>query len=410
MTDDTRKNKKKALYIITKSVWAGAGKYVYDLAKGLPSNEFEVFVAGGGKGALAQKLEKTGIPYFEIKHFQRDISLAGDILAFFEIIALLFKTRPDIVHVSSSKAGGLAGAAIFIYRIIALQATSYRLKAIFTAHGWAFAEKRSSAQIRLIKFASRLTCLFYNKVICVSEFDRELAIKNKITGKKKLTTIHNGIKIEEYPFLTKEKARAGIMNHESRIKNADGIWIGTIGEFTKNKGHTFLIDAISNLQSSIPSFRCILIGFGEEKEELESRIKNYELSDKIFLVENLENAPMCLKAFDIFVLPSLKEGLPYTLLEAGLAMLPVVASNVGGIPEIIKIPSTNSTSSLQTGSGQATGLLADPGNSEELKNKIEKIIENPALKSAMAYALWEKICQEFRFEQMLQKTTDVYLK
>jgi len=403
MPNNAQKEKKKVLYIITKSVWAGAGKYVYDLATGLPGDRFEASAAAGGRGELARKLEEAKIPYYEIKHFQRDVSLLGDVFSFFEILSLLFRTHPDVVHVSSSKASGLGGVAIFIYRIffrLSLQPTCYKLQAIFTAHGWAFAEKRNALQIKLIKLASKITCIFYNKIICVSEFDRQIALKNKIAPAKKLVTIHNGIKIDEYEFLTKEKARERIKNYDSRIKNEEEIWIGTIGEFTKNKGQAYLIEVAEKLKIKNLKFKIVLIGFGEEYENLKFKIKNLKLEDNVFLLNNLESAPKYLKSFDIFTLPSLKEGLPYTILEAGLARLPVAASNIGGIPEIIENPSA--------GSGQATGLLVEPENSEDLKNKIEKMIENTELRSNMAHALWEKVHQEFRFEQMLKKTVSAY--
>ncbi len=140
----TGESKKKILYIITKSVWAGAGKYTRDLAVSLPRNEFEPMVAAGGKGAMAEKLISAGIPYFEIKGFQRDVSFQKDIRAFFEILALLFKIKPDTVHVSSAKAGGIAGAAILAYKLFT---SHFSLIACFTAHGWTFNEPRPRWQI-----------------------------------------------------------------------------------------------------------------------------------------------------------------------------------------------------------------------------------------------------------------------
>ena len=403
-------NRKKVLYIITKSVWGGAGKYVFDLAANLPPEQFKVFVAAGPEPSRQQKtlfskLKEKNIPCFEIKHFRKDISFLKDILSFFEILRLLFKIKLDIIHVNSSKAGGLAGPAILIYRILKpLMASGYSLITIFTAHGWVFNEERSAFQIRIIKFFSKITCLFYNKIICVSEFDRQIAIKNKITGEKKLITIHNGINFNEYRFLTKEKAREGIMNHESclsadRLKiketaDKNSIWIGTIGEFTKNKGQSYLIEAITMLQASGFKLQAVLIGFGEDKEELELQIKNHKLSEKIFVVENLPDAPLHLKAFDVFVLPSIKEGLPYTLLEAGLARLPVVATEVGGIPEIIE--------------NKATGFLVEPGKPNKIAEAIEHFIDNGNLRSELSFELWGKINRKFRLEQMLNATLSAY--
>lgn len=346
--------KKSILYIITKSVWGGAQKYVYDLATGLSQTSlpagkagFRPMVAAGGTGPLAQKIISAGIPYFEIKSFQRDVNAFKDIFAFFEILSLLFKTKPDIVHVSSAKAGGISGVAIFLYKILA---TKYKTRAVFTIHGWTFNEPRPKWQIFLIKFFSKLTCLFYDKIICVSEYDKQCAIKNKIAPERKLITIHNGIKPKDYNFYERTEKR---------------FTVGTIGEETKNKGHKYLMEAAKNFPG---------INFN--------------------IVSNMSDAAMYLKNFDIFVLPSLKEGLPYVLLEAGLAEVPIIATNVGGIPEIIQ--------------NNETGILVNPTSAEEITGAIKKFIDNPELTKTLARNAREKILQEFSFEKMLNKTLAAY--
>ena len=126
------------LYIVTKSVWGGAQKYVFDLATALPKNDFEVIVASGGNGPLKEKLLGSDITHKTVPHFTRDVGLFNDVLAFFEILSILNKTNPDIIHVSSSKAGGVAGVALLFYK--------RKTKKIFTVHGWAFNEDRPKWQ------------------------------------------------------------------------------------------------------------------------------------------------------------------------------------------------------------------------------------------------------------------------
>lgn len=378
------KSKKKILYVITKSVWGGAGKYVYDLATNLNKEKFEVFVAAGGNGPLAQKIKEAGIPYYNIKNFQRNINVLKEIFSYFEILLLLLKIRPDVIHVNSSKAGGIVGVAAWDYRFLTL---NFKIKIIFTAHGWAFHESRRRWQIFLIKLFTRITCLYYSKIICVSEFDRLSAIKNHIAPARKLIIIHNGIDSNEYKFLSREEARIKLN------VPIDAVCIGTIGEFTKNKGQEYLIDAIQKLKTKNYKLKTIIIGWGENKPNLKSQISNLGLENDVFLIENLIPATQYLKAFDIFVLPSLKEGLPYTLLEAGLAVLPVVSTQVGGIPEVI---------------GHDEGLLAKPGNARDLAEKIEMMIENPEDRKFMSTALWNKVTSEFSLEKMLRATVTTY--
>ncbi len=382
-------SKKKVLYIITKSVWAGASKYTHDLAVSLPKDKYAPIVAAGGRGAMAEKIISADIPYFEIKSFQRDVSMFKDIFAFLEILSLFFKIKPDVVHVSSAKAGGIAGVAVFAYKLFT---SRFSVVACFTVHGWTFNEPRPRWQTTLIKIFSKLTCLFYGKIICVSEHDYDVALKNRITSEKKMVVIRNGIKPEEYDFLPKEEARKAISHHlEAELPS--GAWVGTIGEFTKNKGHLFLIEAIKKLSAVGCRLSAVLIGFdGGEKRNLESQIKNGGLSDKVFLIEGLPDAAKYLKAFDVFVLPSLKEGLPYVLLEAGLAGLPIVASNVGGIPEIVE--------------NGKTGILTSPADG--LADAIKELIENPEMRNKLSVAAREKILQDFSFKKMLAETVRLY--
>src|SRR3989338_3782447 len=150
---------KKILYIITKSVLGGAGKYVYDLATHLPDG-YSATVAAGGNGALFTLLEKQSVPTHHIKHFTRNIGFARDIAAFFELLLLFWRERPDIIHVNSSKAGGIAGIAALFYE----KTTGRRMRKIFTAHGWAFHEDRPKWQLALIRLLSRCTAVLYNQI------------------------------------------------------------------------------------------------------------------------------------------------------------------------------------------------------------------------------------------------------
>jgi len=381
-------SKKSILYIITKSVWGGAAKYVLDLAIGLNS-KYNIKVAGGpsyakatagkGKGKLAQETIKANIPYFEIKNFQKKVSFFKDIFAFFEILKLIFKLKPDIIHINSSKAGGIAGLAGWIYK----KTKNPHIKIIFTAHGWAFAEDKTALQIILVKFFSRLTAFFCDKIICVSEYDRQIAIKNNITKQNKLITIHNGIDAESIKFLPREEAQRKLINKTSPFL------IGCIAEWNKNKGIRYLLEAS-------PNFDTVLIGSGEniDKEKVYRIIRKYKLNN-IYTHEWIKDVSRYFKAFNLFILPSVKEGLPYTLLEAGLAQVPVIATLVGGVPEIIE--------------HNINGILVQPKNSQELANAITKIIRNKELKLKLTQSSREKIIQNFSLKQMIEKTRKVYL-
>lgn len=387
--------RQRVLYIITKSVWGGAARYVFDLATNL-SDEFSVSVAGGGREKFYQVIAQTNIPYFNIPAFQREINIFKEILSFFEILGLLFQIKPNIIHVNSSKAGGVAGVAGKIYQFFSGKKacpSDRRVRLIFTAHGWAINEDRPDWQIKLIEFFSRLTCLFYDKIICVSEYDRQTALKNNLAPEKKLVTIHNGIDFAKLNFLPKEEAQEKLLTAASAKQPISGVVIGSIAEWTKNKGLAYLLKAVK--RAKIKNARVILIGSGEnpDKEKMRRLIEKYQLKN-IHLIEWIDHAASYLKAFDTFVLPSLKEGLPYTLIEAMAAKVPVIATNVGGVPEMIE----NGT----------TGVLIQPKNSRQLAEKILDLINNPGEARELAEKAKAKAENDFSFTKMKEKTLGLY--
>ncbi len=378
----------KILFLITKSVWGGAAKYVFDLAREMKKEGFDAAVAAGGKGSLAQELVKEEIKYFNISYFQRKVNPFKEPLAFLEILSLLFQARPDIIHANSPKAGGLAGPAILIYRLAFFLK---KITSVYTAHGWAVAEARPRWQIFLIKIFSKATALFYDKIICVSKNDRRIAVKEKIAPSSKLFVIYNGI--EDIPFLSHEQAFSKLVpqNNKAVPKKT----IGSIAEWTKNKGLIYLLKAVKKTQKKGYTFNTILIGSGEnpDKDKIKRLISKYKIKN-IHLIEFIPQAAKYLKAFDVFILPSIKEGLPYTIIEAMAAERPIIASKVGGIPELIK--------------HNQNGLLVEPRDSQQICQSIKKILDNPALEQKFAQKNRQKISEKFSLKKMARETISLY--
>lgn len=373
----------KIVYFITKSYWGGAAKYVIDLASGLDPKENEIYIAAGGKEALFRRAEEQGINYIEIPHFGRKISVIGDVLSFFEVLATLYKIKPDVIHVNSSKAGGVCGAAGFVYRILGnLPTRTGKLEMIFTAHGWAFHESRPKFQLFLIRLFSRLTCKFYDKIICITSIDYNAAIRYKIAPKKKLELIPNGINSEDLKFLTKKEAQEKLFGKNKSLV------IGTVGEWVHNKGWDILLKAIEPLLEKYVDITLALIAGGESPHKKEIT------HEKIIVIENLQDAHKYLKAFDIFVFPSRKEGLAYALLEASLAELPIIASAVGGNFDIID--------SLKT------GVLFHPGDHDMLRTFLDKFIQNLPNAKKLGKSAREKVEKKFSIHTMREKTYKLY--
>ena len=144
----------KILYVITKSNFGGAQRYVFDLATHLPKEEFDVVVALGGTGeqgaqagTLNKMLQEVGVRTVVLKHASRNIHVISDVFLFFELLHLFKKECPDVIHLNSSKVGGLGTLAARLFSLFSLLSTkNYQLKTIFTVHGFAFAEERHHSE------------------------------------------------------------------------------------------------------------------------------------------------------------------------------------------------------------------------------------------------------------------------
>ena len=378
-------NKKTILYLITQSELGGAQRYCFDLIKSL-KNEFNVIIAfgeQGQKGALARKLEANKITYYTIPHLVRTISPIQDFLAMMQIIKLIKKIKPDIVHLNSSKISILGSTACFLTKS---KICNLKSKIIYTAHGWVFNEPLPFYKKTFYKYAERLTSCFKNKIICVSNFDYKIALTNKIVPKEKLITIHNGI--EPIEFLSRQEAREKL-----NLDNNEFI-IGSVGNLYKTKGFIYLIEAIKQLIDEGIDAKAVIIGEGPERQNLENLISKHNLKNKIILAGRIQQAAELLSAFDIYVCSSIKEGLSYTIIETMLNGLPIIATKVGGNPELIE-------------EGK-TGFLIEPQNSLALSNKIEEIINTSDLQQELSTKARIKAQEEFNLEKMVKKTKEVY--
>ncbi len=374
----------KIIYLITQSELGGAQKNVLDLAVSL-KNDYEILVAAGpeGQGQLLKELEKQKIKTKKLSWLRRSVNPLFDFLAFWEIKNLLKKEKPDILHLHSSKAG-----------ILGSLAASPKTKIVYTVHGAVFEAAFSSLAKKIFLMLEKWTARFKNKIICVSQNDKNLWLKNKVADEKKLVVIHNGLNIEKLNFLPQETARKELENFiKHPLKNV--FLVGTIANLYPEKGLLYLIKAAKIIKKHelLSNFIFIVIGEGRQRKLLEKMIKERELENVFFLTGALPQASLYLKAFDSFVLPSIKEGFPYTILEAMAAGLPIVTSAVGGIPEIIQ--------------NKKNGLLIFSKNPKAIAESLVEIAKNKSLKDNLSFAA-KKRSQDFTLDKMIYETKKVY--
>ena len=361
------KEKKKIFYIITKGNWGGAQRYVYDLSTSLPKDKFDVLVIHGQGDILGKRLQDRGVKTLKMLEMKRDINIFSEIVIFFKLLKIFFDEKPDIVHLSSSKAGGLGALAARL---------SFTPKIIFTVHGWPFNENVSLLSKLVRRCLSYMTVFFSTKTIVISKEDYKQA-------PFKTVLIHNAIK--DIDFKDRDSARDFLAGLTKAPR--DKTWIVTISELHKNKGLEYLIQAVSKLKEKPIVF---IIGDGEEKRNLSELIEKLKLEKNIFLMGFVKNASIYLKAFDIFTLTSIKEGHPYVLLEAGLAELPVIGSNIPGIRDIIDSESW---------------VLVER---QKISEAIESLLKDPQKRAQLCANLKKKIEREFSFNEFFKKTLAEY--
>ena len=375
----------KIFYLITKGNFGGAQHYVFDLATNLPPADFDVTVILGQGETLAKKLAEKNIRVVSLPELGRDMNLFNDWSVFWSLFFLLRRERPDIIHLNSAKIGGLGALA---GRLAGIK------KIIFTGHGWAFNEARPWWQRKVISFFHWLTIIFSHQTILVAKSLRNQIITWPLVAGK-LRQISNGL--DYINFLSERDARLLLLPDK-----IEKFWLGTIAELHYNKGLDILIEAFSRLVKDMLgsqlgwSLYLIIIGEGEDRKYLEKIIKEKRLDGRIILLGQVEDANRYLKAFDIFVLPSRTEALPYAILEAGLAGLPIVASEVGGIPEIIP--------------DAEYGLLVPPANVAELEKSLKYMVIKEHYRALVGTNIQKHIRDNFTVKKMVEETMKLYLK
>jgi len=320
MAQNKPASRKKILFLITKATWGGAQRYVYDLATHLSSETYESVVTFGEPGKLAKMLSEAGIKTHGLSSLRRDVAFISDISSFFQILKYIQLERPSVLHVNSSKAAALGALGA---RIAGVK------RIVFTVHGWPFNEKRNEFARVMMYIVSWFTAFLSHAVIVVSKSDETQGKKMRWVGNK----IHYiPVGIEPAAYLQRDEASAAFSMYGFTKPIYSMV---TIAELTKNKGICYAIEAIGVLKRRGVEMSYYIIGDGELRAELEDLVREEDVADRVRFLGFIEEAARYLRAFDIFLLPSIKEGMPYVLLEAAVAGLPVITTDVVN-PDVIR--------------------------------------------------------------------------
>ena len=300
---------------------------------------------------------------------------------YFGLKKILKKERPDLLHIH------VWNPASCRYAFWAAQKT--HTKIIVTEH--------DPFVLRGFKnFLKKKFLRKTNEVIAVSESNRQFLLKSYPFLKERITTIHNGIDIktiqkELLHFTNQEKKR---IRHEL-FQSKNGQIILSIAALHPRKGLKYLLKAFAEVVHNFKDLKLVIVGEGPEQKELEKLSKNLGIDNKVVLLGYQQIISQLLKSSDLFVLPSIKEAFGLVLLEAMAVGVPIVATEVGGIPEIIQ--------------NHKNGELVEAANSKDLAEKIQELLKNTALREKLAFIGLHEV-KKFSVEQMAKKTQEVYDK
>ena len=341
------------------------GTYIASLLPAL-TKEFDVLVAAHGPGPLEGAALAAGARFVPLRYVRRPVNWWYDLAGFVELLLLCRRERPAIVHANSSKAG-------FLSRVAAALA-GVRIR-IFSVHGWAFTIPGIS---RLALWADRAVAVLTTTTICVATCDRELGAAARTCVRESTVVISNGIDASRFtPSL-----------HQARETPV----LASVGRVCAQKDYTTFVRALARLEQG--SFRALIVGSGPQWAKIAAEIERLQLTDSVQLCGERQDVRPVLASADAFVLASAYESLPISILEAMAARLPVVASAVGGVPDIVV-------------DGE-TGFLVPPADPEALADRLRTIVADGALRRRLGDAGRRRVEKHFAVEEFQRLHVELY--
>jgi len=360
----------KIAYLVTRSDQIGGSHiHVRDLAVALQKDGHKVVVYIGGNGPVIDHFKNVGLHVVPVPEMDRNISPFRDFKAYNHLKSELKNFKPDLVTSHSSKAG-------FLGRLI-----SWRLKipVIFTAHGWAFTDGKSTISRGLFRILEKAVVPITDKIIAVSDYDRNLGIEELSLSEDKIVTIHNGM-TDIMPDLMSNQETEGAVN------------IIMVARFDHQKDQAELIRAAHEIDNIHLHF----VGDGHLRADAEKLAASLEMSDKMTFWGELSNVEEILAKSQVFALISNWEGFPCSTLEAMRAGMPTIVSDVGGSAEAIV--------------DGVTGFVVDKGDIESLHDILVDLVTNHEKRKKMGKAARRRFMELYTFQTMYKKTASLYFE
>jgi glycosyltransferase involved in cell wall biosynthesis len=347
-------------------------------------NVFNVELACAPGGRLIDLVRKNRMKVRTFKNLVQPIHPLKDLLVIADITYFLKKHKYHIVHTHNSKAGFIGRLAARIAGVPVV---------IHTVHGFAFHDQEPRWKQLLFKNLERLASHMCDRMIFISQPLVDWALKEKIVKRDKIVRIYSGIDLDQFRPVTeddKDKIRK-----KWNIGHDDAV-IGIVSKLWEGKGHEVLIRAFKEIKKEVKEARLVIVGEGPLDGMLHDLGDKLGLTDSILFTGFQSDVSEIIASFDIAVLPSFFEGMGRVLLEAMAMEKPVVASRVGGIPDLVK--------------DRVNGLLTPPGDVEGLTDAIKKLLNDKRLAINMGKEGRKRVTDKFSSDVMVRSINNIYIE
>ena len=327
------------------------------------------------------KLESEGIQFIQCPYLVRRINIIKDFKAFIDIWRIIKKNNPFIVHTHSSKAGLLGRLAAKLAGVPII---------VHTPHGHIFFGYFGPFKTKIFILLERLASRITDRIVALTNREKEDHVRLRIAIEDKFVIIHSGIDLKKFKEL--------LFNEKQNFKKELGVpqnslIVGTVGRLEPVKGPEFLIEASKYIILKHPDTYFIFAGDGHLKKNLEKKASELGIKKNIIFLGWRDDVAKIISIYDIFVLPSLNEGMGRVLVEAMALKKPIVASDIGGIPDLV--------------AHGKNGFLVPPKDPKELANYIQILLEDGERREKMGIA-GKEMAENFSKEKMVERINKLY--
>jgi len=368
------------LYVITKLELGGAQRQLLAIIRNIDREKYNPFLFTTKEGILVQEAASIqGLNIIYCNYLTRPLNPIFDFLAFLQIYRFLKRSPIDIVHTHSSKAGILGRWAAYLAKVKII---------VHTVHGWSFYFFQATPLRRIFILLERVTAIVTDCIVVVSQHDKDVGLKNKIGHYSKYQLVRYGINRKDFDVHQNSSIR------EKIGLSPKDLVVGMVACLKPQKAPEDFVEVARLVHQNLSEVKFLLVGDGKLRKKVEKLIRRYNLSDTIKLLGWRKDVPLLLAAMDICVLTSLWEGLPIFVLEALASGKPVVATDTGGIKEVVV--------------DGKTGYILKPHDVAGIAEKIILLLRDLSLRGEISRSCKFALDESYEFNFMLGATFGLY--